>query len=305
MNERASVGVLGATSLVGGPLLRRLAADGRTVVACSRAASPPSTVDPRGITWIQPGGALPVGFATAPTWITACPLWVVPEHLAWLEACGISTLVAVSSTSALTKERSPDRAEREVARALVAAETRVTEWAARRGVRLCLLRPTMIYDGVRDGNLAAIAGFIRRFGWFPVAGAARGLRQPVHADDVAWACVAAAFSATASGAYTLSGAAALPFRDLVATVFRGCGRPPRIVHLPQFVWRIALPVAHAVGVGLGATTGMAARMNEDLAFDHEAAARDLDFRPRPFAPDTLLPGPEAVAGAPPRVAVPS
>ena len=50
---------------------------------------------------------------------------------------------------------------------------------------------TMIYDGVTDGNIAAIAAFIRRRGWFPVAGPARGLRQPVHAADVAAACLAA------------------------------------------------------------------------------------------------------------------
>ncbi|MFM8734917.1 MAG: hypothetical protein ACKOC8_06980 [Pirellulales bacterium] len=278
-----TVGVLGSTSLVGGPLLSQLAAAGWRPIPCSRENRNPLPGSGRqAAVACRPGDARPAGESTVATWITLCPIWVVPEWLGWLEQLGIRRLVAVSSTSVVTRSTSPSAADRRVARALSAAEEAVATWASARGVTLCLLRPTMIYDGVADGNVAAIARFVRRWGWFPVAGTARGLRQPVHAADVAAACVAAITAEHASACYTLSGGRALPFCDLVAEVFTACGTPPRIVTVPRPVWDVALPVARALGVAKGVPAGVAARMNEDLSFDHGPAARDLGFQPRPF-----------------------
>lgn len=281
------VGVLGATSLVGRPLLDALATAGWRVAACSRDTAAVAAAPVAGIRWLRPGDPTALDAGAVRRWIALCPLWAVPDHVAWLESLGIRSLVALSSTSLITKRASSDPAERAVATRLAAAESRVTAWAADRGVELCLLRPTMIYDGVTDGNVATIAAFIRRRGWFPVAGPARGLRRPVHAGDVATACVAAVERMPRpSTTYTLSGRDPLPFCDLVAAVFRACGLPPRIVHVPRPLVAALLPLARRLGIAAGATSGMAARMNEDLDFDHAAATADLAFRPRPFTPVT-------------------
>lgn len=276
----APVGVLGAASLVGRPLVDALRGRGIPVVACSRRPQDAARPADTGTTWCLPGAADPIG-RPVPRWIAVCPLWSVPEHLPWLEASGVRSLVAISSTSVLTKHRSPDAGERAVAARLAEAERSLSAWATRRAASICLLQPTMIYDGVSDGNIAAIAAFIRRRGWFPVAGPAQGLRQPVHAADVATACVAALErSPLPQSVYTLSGREAVPFCDLVAMVFAAHGRHPRILHVPRWLVTIASPlVARA---GRGSLAGMAARMNEDLSFDHGDAARDLGFDPRPF-----------------------
>lgn len=280
------LGVLGASSLVGRPLLAAASARGTRVVACSRTAPTGGQADGAGPAWCRPGTPDPIGGAV-PRWIAVCPVWAVAEHLPWLESLGIRSLVAISSTSLLTKRRSPDARERAVAARLEQAEAGLTGWAESRDVRLCLLRPTMIYDGVSDANVALIARFIRRRGWFPVVGPARGLRQPVHAADVAAACLAAAERLPLPRTvYTLSGREPLPFCDLVAEVFRACGREPRIVHVPRPVAAALAPLARLVGGGIS-LRGMAARMNEDLDFDHAAAAADLGFTPRAFAAATL------------------
>jgi nucleoside-diphosphate-sugar epimerase len=277
------IGVLGATSLVGRPLIDRLVARGDRVVACSRQTRSKA----EGVTWCTPGTRDPIG-EPVPRWITVCPLWTVPEHLPWLESLGIRSLVALSSTSMISKRESPDPDERAVAATLSNAEATLGTWAERSGATLCLLRPTMIYDGVNDLNVAAIATFIRRYGFFPVAGPASGLRQPVHAADVAAACVAALDHAPVPQAlYTLSGPVPLPFRDVVAEVFVACGRTPRIVHVPRWAVSLLSPLARLAG-RRGSMTGIAARMNEDLVFDHAAAARDLGFAPRPFASSSLF-----------------
>lgn len=275
-----TVGVLGATSLVGRPLLKRLVAAGTPVVACSR--RPPAN-HTHGITWCQPHDPPPVSTPIT-HWIALCPAWVTVDTFAWLVACGAERVVAVSSTSVVSKKTSPDAAERRLAERLADAEMAIVSHAARDGVSLVLLRPTMIYDGHTDRNITAIADFARRWGWFPICGPALGLRQPVHADDVADACLAAVAHPTPKPMYTLSGGEALPFRDMVMQICREHGLTPRLVSLPPGLWKVAAMVDRWLGRASGATAGTAARMNDDIVFDHADAAADLGFRPRSFTP---------------------
>jgi len=277
----ATVGVLGATSLVGRPLMLQLVAVGSSVVACSR--NPPVDARAAGVAWHRSGSALPDGLRL-PGWIAVCPLWATVATFDWLRCSGLERLVALSSTSVFSKSGSPDPAERALADRLIAAEAELTRLSAAAGTRLVILRPTMIYDGHGDGNVAAITAWVNRWGWFPLSGAARGLRQPVHADDVAAACLAALGHPAPRPEYMLSGGESLPFRDLVRRACAAHGQSPRLVHLPGWAWRLLASAGRAAGLAAGATSGMAARMNEDLVFDHSAAAADLGFRPRPFEP---------------------
>ena len=289
MRDAGLVGVIGADSLVGRPLVPLLAQTARGVLACSRQAALVAEPVQGGVHLHRTGAPLPAGSAVVRGWITLCPLWAVPDQFAWLERLGAAHVVALSSMSAVTKVASPDASERALAARLTAAEARLRSWAADRGIRLTLLAPTMIYDGRTDGNVAAIAAWVRRFGWFPLCGPALGLRQPVHAGDVAAACLAAIDRRPAQARYPLSGGEALPFRELVERVCRAHGLVPRTLRLPLWAWSVAAALARGLGFAGGATVGMARRMNEDLSCDHAAAEADLGFHPRPFDPrgDTL------------------
>jgi nucleoside-diphosphate-sugar epimerase len=260
-----SVGVLGATSFVGRALVPRLEQQGWRVVPFSRRNLPPVASD-------EP----------IPFWVALCPIWAVPEHFSRLEAHGARRLVALSSTSRFTKNASADASEREVAQRLASAEEAVQDWGKAHHVTTTVLRPTMIYDGVHDRNIALVASAIRRRGWFPLVGRAEGLRQPVHVDDVAAACAAALTAGSLASAYELSGAEALSYREMVGRVFAALGLPPRFVTLPRWAVRLALPVLRLLPAFRGLSVAMFDRMNDDLVFDHSAAARDLGFEPRPF-----------------------
>jgi nucleoside-diphosphate-sugar epimerase len=262
------VGILGAAGFVGRAVEAFLDVAGRRAVAVSRHAAA--------------GGAAAEHDAPIPLWIAVCPIWALPEHFARLEAAGATRLVALSSTSRFTKFESADAGERDTARKLAAAEHAVLEWAGRRGVAATILRPTLIYDGVHDRNIATIVAFIRRWGFFPVVGAAGGLRQPVHVDDVAAACVAALTAAAPEPTYDLSGGETLPYRRMVERVFRSLGRAPRIVSLPRWAARAGVAALRAFPGYRHLTMAMFDRMDEDLAFDHAAAHRDLGFAPRAF-----------------------
>ena len=75
MNHHRTVGVLGATSLVGEPLLPLLTAAGWRTIACTRATCLPCGPADGGVSWCHPGDARPGGETVVATWIALCPLF--------------------------------------------------------------------------------------------------------------------------------------------------------------------------------------------------------------------------------------
>jgi nucleoside-diphosphate-sugar epimerase len=200
-------------------------------------------------------------------------------------------LIAFSTTSVFYKAASADAVERERIAQIAAAEDSVVRFCEGCNIAWTLFRPTLIYGCGRDQNVAAIARFVRRFGFFPIVGSGRGLRQPVHADDLASACVLALDQPKTFGrAYTLSGGQAVTYREMVDAVFRQLGRRPRVIQVPLRVLRGAMLVARMIPGLHGLSPEMATRMQADLCFDHEAATRDFGFLPRGFGLDaTAIP----------------
>jgi nucleoside-diphosphate-sugar epimerase len=143
----------------------------------------------------------------------------------------------------------------------------------------------LVYDCNQDKNITRIANFIRRFGFFPVLGEAGGLRQPVHADDLADACVLAiSRTETFNRAYNLSGGETLSYRQMVAKIFHSLGKPARFLPVPEWVFNGAIRVGRLLPGRQGLNPEMAARMNTDLCFTHAEATEDFGFSPRLFLP---------------------
>ncbi len=150
------------------------------------------------------------------------------------------------------------------------------------GLGYSILRPTMIYGTSDDVNIHKLIAFVARFGFFPVLGSPDHLQQPVHVEDVADAVVAALLEpAAVDRSYDLSGAEALPFRQMLDIVGQAVGRSVRRATVP-------LPVALAAARAFSLlprrpfTVGQVLRNNEDKSLPHDAAARDLEFRPMGF-----------------------
>jgi uncharacterized protein YbjT (DUF2867 family) len=288
--EWMNTGLLGANSLVGECVIRRLSKDGRHAVAFSRRPSNGNTEAQ--VTWLRLSDSLsaPPDVSPIKDWLCVAPIWVLPQYFGMIQAHGARRVVALSSTSLFVKADSPDRSEQHIARRLAEGESALRVWAEAQGVEWVILRPTLIYGRGRDKNLTKIVRFIRRWGLFPLLGRAEGLRQPVHAEDVAAACVSAlTLPAAANRTYNLSGGETLPYRAMVGRVFAAVGKVPYLVTVPRWVFQVAVTAAHLAPRYQHWTMEMAERMNRDLVFDHDDAARDLGFSPRPFrlSPDDL------------------
>lgn len=225
----------------------------------------------------------------ATTLIHTASLWLLPGWLEKFHARGVRRVIAFSSTSRFTKQSSASPYELEVVNKLIAAEDRVAAECERLGMAWTIFRPTLIYGGAGgDRNVADIARLILRFGCFPMFGTAGGLRQPVHARDLALACIQSLEApASYNKAYNLSGGETLAYRDMVKRVFETLGRQPRFVRIPMPVFRLAVTMARLHPRFAHLTPDMALRMQADLVFDHADATRDFGYNPGSFDPAYL------------------
>jgi nucleoside-diphosphate-sugar epimerase len=243
--------VLGATGQIGRCLLRRLESAGRQAIAVCR--RPDRAIAPAA-DWLAGDLTRPIDLAgrKPAAVIHATGAWLLPPQLSPLRQAGVERLVCFSSTSMLAKMASPSAKEREVARRLAAAETAV----GAAGIPWTLLRPALIYGLGLDRNVTSAARFIRRWRCFPLGGPGKGLRQPVHADDLAAAALAALDLSAAEGrSFNLGGGETLAYRQMIERIFEALGHKPRFLRLPFLAY---LP---------GALGAVAARMEQDLAFD--------------------------------------
>jgi nucleoside-diphosphate-sugar epimerase len=271
--------VTGGSSVVGDYLLPRLATAGHTVTVLSRR--------PR-----AEAGWRQVDAAREPVWdaasvgtemlINLAPLPLLSRVLPHAPA-SLRHVVAIGTTSVYTKGDSTSAEDRALVQQQRAAEQVLVDICAQRGTAYTLFRPTLVYDGLHDKNVARIARIIRTIGFFPVAAPGKGLRQPLHADDLAIACVAA-LGASESRAYELAGGEVLSYRVMLERIFEASGKRPRVLPLPVSLYRAAIAAARLLPRYRALTPAVADRMNQDMVFDYSAAARDLGFAPRGFAP---------------------
>lgn len=265
--------VFGASGAIGRFLVARLLAAGEHVSAVSRRAQ----ADARdGLRWIEGSLESDVALPGGVDAIFSCgPLDAFARWYARTPT-GAARVVAIGSMSADSKRDSIDAAERDVASRLAEAEDVVLRVAATRGAAATLLRPTLVYGAGRDRSLAPIARFARRWRVFPRIVGASGLRQPVHADDLALACIAASASPkTAGRRYEVGGGERLTFAAMIERTCRSLDVSCVALPVPPFALRL---------LGSSRSTAIA-RLTRDLVADNSDAARDFGWAPRPFAPD--------------------
>jgi nucleoside-diphosphate-sugar epimerase len=266
MSGDDAVLVLGGSGQLGVSILKRLGAAGRPAVALCR--NPPSDAA-YGAEWLAADLNQPLDLRgrKISAAIHASSAWLLPAHLATLRTAGAHRLVCLSSTSMLAKANSPSGAERATASRLAAAEKAVAEAP----MAWTVLRPTLIYGLGRDANVTAAARFIRRWRFFPLAGPGKGLRQPVHADDLAAAALHLIGGDTQAGkAFNIGGGETMTYRAMIERIFAVLGIQPRFLRLA------------ALGALPGRVGAMARRMEQDLVFDQGEVWRQLGLTPRTF-----------------------
>lgn len=276
----------GATSQIGFFLLPLLL-EQQEVVVISR--QPAELQHPK-LQWLQADlndatlSHLDCDWAAISSLFHIAPLSLLPNLLKHLPQ--VQRLIAFSSTSRFSKADSDNAQEQALAARLQAGEAQLETLCQARQIAWTLFRPTLIYGCGRDKNVFFIAQQIQRFGFFPLAGDGRGLRQPVHAQDLAQACVLAWQQPRCfNRAYNLSGGQTLSYADMVRQIFRSMGRTPRLLKIPPWLLRLVVFLLRALPPFRKVSLSMIDRMNRDLCFEHVQAQADFGYQARVFKPD--------------------
>lgn len=213
-------------------------------------------------------------------------LWLLPDRIRQFHENGVQRILAFGSTSRFSKEDSSSAAERATAESFARAEESIANTCEKLGIAYTIFRPTLIYGSGRDRNVADIARFVKRFGVFPILGKGTGLRQPVHAADLAQACILAVDTpASFNQIYNLSGGETISYRQMVERIFLAMGKQVRVISVPEPMFRLTIRFARMFPKYQHLTPEMAMRMDRDLCFDPSEAVRDFGYSPRPFYPD--------------------
>ncbi|MFH1342286.1 MAG: epimerase [Pseudomonadota bacterium] len=272
--------VIGGTGLVGGYIVEHLLRVDRRpfVLSRSRRSTP-------GVDWFHGDLEKPdsLKFPAFTTLFCTADAILLANALPRLLNPSLKRVVAFSSTSVITKQNTEVEAERKMIARLADAEQRIAATCEQNNVGWTILRPTLIYAEGRDTNITPLSRLIRRFGFMPLVGGAAGLRQPVHAEDLAIGALAAASSRAAINKfYALPGAETLTYREMIGRIFDGLGMPRRSIPVHPLLWRAGFLLAKPLFPG--ANVAMGIRMMKDMTFDSAPAARDFGWNPRGFHP---------------------
>jgi nucleoside-diphosphate-sugar epimerase len=279
-----SILVIGATGAIGQFLVPRLVESGAKVVGLSRQELR-AGANPSAIEWLR--GDLFGTMPQMPAVDIIFSLGPLDAFATWFTRSAnpaLTRVIAFSSMSAQSKRASSDPAERELAARLQGAEAQLFGTASAQAIACTVFRPTLIYGSGRDHSLAPIARFAQRWRVLPIPSGASGLRQPVHAADLADACMRVLDCAAARGqTYALGGGERLRFDAMLQRIASGLPKPALALPVPLALVRVAARIARG-----HALDGALARLRLPLIAENNAAARDFGYQPRGFCEQDVL-----------------
>jgi nucleoside-diphosphate-sugar epimerase len=272
--------VFGATGMIGSYIVEGLERSGRPVLAVSRQQREFKHAECV-VADLTRGETL--AFPNPETVFCATNARTFAEALPHILRSNPKRVIVISSASLFSKLDSSDEEERNSFEELARAEMSIVENCQSAAVQWTILRPSLIYREGHDRNVTQISKVVRALRFMPLYGNASGLRQPVHAEDLAMGAIAAARSVKAANkSYFTTGIETLSYREMAGRVFDGLSMPRRLVPLSPIVWKAAFALSKPLYPGV--TVAMGERMLRDLAFDSSAAVSDFGWSTRTFAP---------------------
>lgn len=275
MNSARTFLLTGTRSQLGVALGPKLRANGDTVVAVAREKVPSFAAEE----WVLgrlPDVAIPLRAYDAI--VSFGPMDALAAWLETLNAAPAGRVIASSSMSAVSKHAARFAEDRAIAQRLLAGEARLRAVCEQLGMPCLILRPTMIYGLGLDQNLSAVArgAMARRVFFAPTS---EGLRQPVHAEDVAEAALRGTRVEPAlDETIEIGGGERLTVREMFSRVHRSL--PRATLHLPAPGFLLSILALFSKRF-----RGAVSRLNSDLTADNSRLQTALGVVPRAFRPD--------------------
>jgi hypothetical protein len=186
------------------------------------------------VDFTDPGSFLPLGDPEYPAlWVSLGPIWLLAPFLEGLteqfpdRIKNLRGIVACSSSSVLTKRFAVNDFDRDLVQRLASAEERLHAISLRLKISCSILQPTLIYGQAGsycDRNLSKLLQLLRRLPCLPLP-TETGLRQPIHASQLAAVALRIAEQLRGSGCHpslperiTLGGDTTLTYAAMISAL---------------------------------------------------------------------------------------
>ena len=273
--------VIGGTGFLGRRVVPRLIARGHAVSGLARSVVSATALEGTGARAVtgdldrdgDVAKALAASDADALVMLATLGLGHAPGIVRAAEAASVGRAVFVSTTGIFTSLRTATKQAR------IDAERCITASA----LRWTIVRPTMIYGGPDDRNMARLLRFLARSPVVPLPGGGRTLQQPVHVEDLADLIVTALGSDVAVGkTYDVAGPRPLSLREVIELSADAVGRRVRLAPVPLAAATALVRAYERASRTPRLRAEQLERLAEDKAYDITAARTDLGYDPRAF-----------------------
>ena len=151
------------------------------------------------------------------------------------------------------------------------------------GLRVCVLRPTLMYGWFDPKHLGWLARFMSRVPMFPVPGSGRFIRQPLYAMDFSRIIERCLDDFPEGQTYEIVGTERIEYVDLLKEIRAAKGLRRPFVHLPIPVFRAMLKAYAVVSGTPPFTTDQLTGLTAGDEFDGEDFEATFGVTPTPFA----------------------
>ncbi len=225
--------------------------------------------------------------------VSLCPIWELPSYASALQtpAVCLTPWVIFSSTSVLTHGVSASGRPTGVSARLKEGEDWVTAFRKQAKAQTQIVRPTLVYGGRLNKNINVIRDLGRFFRVVLDLPFGKGLRSPIHADDMGDWCVGLvrkisgpSDSGESLGVVAAQGGEALAFNTLLKRATRASGAGLFSARPGRRLVTLGLLIGGFVPVLRKLPPDFLQRLERDFIFDNHQAARLYPLTVRRFHP---------------------
>ncbi|HAN78869.1 MAG TPA: hypothetical protein DCQ31_14465 [Bacteroidales bacterium] len=164
-------------------------------------------------------------------------------------------------------------------------ESKVSELLKGQNIDLTILRPTMIYGNINDGNISVFIKMVDKIKLFPVISGGNYPMQPVHEKDLgeAYFQLLSNASKTKNKNYVLSGKEPISMIDVFKTIASQLSKKPWFISIPFPVAYLGAWFVYLLSFKKYDYRERTQRMVESRAYPHTDAATDFGYAPVSFS----------------------
>lgn len=153
--------------------------------------------------------------------VSTIPIWYLPAFLIENRLHRVKRLIAISSSSVIEKATLGSKESRRYFSQFIEGEKMLADCVDGKETSLCILRPTMLLSDNRCA-IRLIIDRCRRLGFVPIIGDCKGLRAPIHTDDLAQIVIALTI-VERTGTFLISGGVKIRIEEVYKLIANELG----------------------------------------------------------------------------------